>query len=125
MEALLYSTPYYASPFNVSFEIIRLREIDSKKAIYIGRMEQYTLRQNIARRKYELELDCLRRDDLTIQLNRINNEMIKYPDMNLSYALAVTKNNLDMVNVVIERHKIELQEMMSTIVKETIENDEE
>jgi hypothetical protein len=75
---------------------------------------EYSLRQSIAKRKYELELDSLRLFDLTTQLNNIKNET-RVSKEALLYALDVAQNNIDMVNVEIARHKIELKELNSKL----------
>ena len=70
---------------------------------------QYCLRKNIAKRRYELELDSLRLFELTTHL-------VNAKKQNSSeYSIAVAQNNIDMVKVEIERHKIELKEMTAQL----------
>ena len=71
---------------------------------------QYCLRRNIAKRRYELELDSLRLFELTTQSLNIKNSK-----ETTDYCREVAQNNLDMVKVEIERHKIELKEMTSQL----------
>jgi len=75
---------------------------------------EYSIRQEIAKRKYELELDSLRLFELTTQLNNIRNET-RVSEHALSYALDVAQNNIDRVTVEIARHKIELRELNSKL----------
>jgi hypothetical protein len=76
---------------------------------------EYSIRQSIAKRKYELELDSLRLFELTTILNNIKNSEGKVSNHALSYALNVAQNNIDMVTVEIARHKIELKELNSRL----------
>jgi len=71
---------------------------------------QYCLRRNIAKRRYELELDSLKMFEITTQLLNIKNSKEV-----TEYCRDVAQNNLDMVKVEIERHKIELKEMTAQL----------
>jgi len=87
--------------------------LQRKESVYPADMDtyQYCLRRNIAKRRYELELDSLRMFDLTTQLMNIKNSKEPASD----YCREVAQNNLDMVKIEIERHKIELKEMTSQL----------
>jgi len=87
--------------------------LQRKESVYPSdKMEsyQYCLRRNIAKRRYELELDSLRMFELTTHLLNVKNSK-EVTD----YCRDVAQNNLDMVKVEIERHKIELKEMTSQL----------
>ena len=78
-------------------------------------MEQYSLRQIIAKYKYELELVCLRRDDLMVQKTKMIESMEKHPDLNHGYALDILNSNYNMAVLEVERHKIELRQLNSQL----------
>jgi hypothetical protein len=75
---------------------------------------EYSIRQSIAKYKYELELDSLRLFELTTLLNNMRNET-RVSEHALSYALDIAQNNIDRVTVEIARHKIELKELNSKL----------
>jgi len=70
---------------------------------------EYSIRQEIAKRKYELELDSLRLFELTTHLTNIKSENQS------DYAIDLTMNSIDIVKLKIARHKIELRELNSKL----------
>jgi hypothetical protein len=72
------------------------------------------VRQYIAKEKYELEMKCLERDNLTTQLTMLRAKQ-DVDKKDYSYALSILQNNIDMVNVGIARHKIELINLTSSL----------
>jgi len=70
---------------------------------------EYSIRQEIAKRKYELELDSLRLFELTTHLTNIKSENQS------DYAIDLTTNSIDIVKLKIARHKIELRELNSKL----------
>jgi hypothetical protein len=78
-------------------------------------MEQYSLREAIAKYKYDLELQCLRRDDLMIQINNVKKSMETYPEVNHGYALDILNNNYNMALLTVERYKIEILQLKSQL----------
>jgi hypothetical protein len=70
---------------------------------------EYSIRQDIAKQKYELELDSLRLFELTTHLTNIKSENQS------DYAIDLTTNSIDIVKLKIARHKIELRELNSRL----------
>ena len=70
---------------------------------------EYTLRRNIAKYKYDLELCSLKLFELTTHLTNMKRENQS------EYAIDIAKNNIDKVKIEIERYKIELKELNSKL----------
>lgn len=78
-------------------------------------MDQYSLRQTIAKFKYDLELECLRRDDLNVQIDNVKRSMETYPEVNHGYALDILNNQHSMAVLTVERYKLELLQLKSQL----------
>jgi hypothetical protein len=70
---------------------------------------EYSIRQDIAKQKYELELDSLKLFELTTHLTNIKSENQR------DYNIDITMNSIEIVKLKIARHKIELKELNSKL----------